>query len=105
MYYENKHPKPTGFVKFILKAFVKKYVTNEVTYKKGSKTAPQFIITDEKEFEIEKERLKNYIIKTQELGASHFEGKESHSFGKLNSKEWNNMFAKHLDHHFTQFGI
>jgi Protein of unknown function (DUF1569) len=105
MCYENKHPKPTGFVKFILKAFVKKYVTNEVPYKKGSKTAPQFIITDQKEFEHEKERLKNYIIKTQELGASYFEGKESHSFGKLSSKEWNNMFAKHLDHHFSQFGV
>lgn len=105
MCYENKHPKPTGLVKFILKVFVKKYVTNEVTYKKGSKTAPQFIITDQKEFEVEKERLKNYIIKTQELGAAYFEGKESHSFGKLNSQEWNNMFAKHLDHHFTQFGI
>jgi hypothetical protein len=105
MCYENKHAKPSGFVKFILKAFVKKYVTNEVAYKKGSKTAPQFIITDQKEFETEKERLKNYIIKTQELGASHFDGKESHSFGKLNSKEWNNMFAKHLDHHFSQFGV
>ena len=105
MCYETKHQKPTGFVKFILKVFVKKFVTNETPYKKGSKTAPQFIITDQKEFNTEKERLKNYIIKTQELGASQFEGKESHSFGKLNSKEWNNMFAKHLDHHFSQFGV
>ena len=105
MCYETRHKKPTGFVKFILKVFVKKFVTNEVPYKKGSKTAPQFIITDQKEFELEKERLKNYIIKTQELGASYFEGKESHSFGKLNSQEWNNMFAKHLDHHFNQFGV
>lgn len=105
MCYDTKHQKPTGLMKFILKVFVKKFVTNEVPYKKGIKTAPQFIITDQKEFDTEKERLKNYIIKTQELGASHFEGKESHSFGKLNSKEWNNMFAKHLDHHFSQFGV
>ena len=105
MCYENKHKKPTGLVKFILKFFVKKFVTNEVPYKKGGKTAPQFIITDEKEFEVEKTRLKNYILKTQELGATHFEGKESHSFGILSSKEWNNMFAKHLDHHFNQFGV
>jgi len=105
MCYENKHKKPTGLVKFILKFFVKKFVTNEVPYKKGGKTAPQFIITDQKEFEVEKTRLKNYILKTQELGATHFEGKESHSFGILSSKEWNNMFAKHLDHHFNQFGV
>ena len=105
MCYENKHKKPSGLVKFILKFFVKKFVTNEVPYKKGGKTAPQFIITDQKEFEVEKTRLKNYILKTQELGATHFEGKESHSFGILSSKEWNNMFAKHLDHHFNQFGV
>jgi len=78
---------------------------SEITYKKGSKTAPQFIITEQKELETEKERLKNYIIKTQELGTAHFDGRESHSFGKLNSQEWNNMFAKHLDHHFSQFGV
>ncbi len=105
MCYENKHKKPSGLVKFILKFFVKKFVTNEVPYKKGGKTAPQFIITDQKEFEVEKTRLKNYIFITQELGTTHFEGKESHSFGILSSKEWNNMFAKHLDHHFNQFGV
>ena len=105
MCYENKHKKPTGLVKFILKFFVKKFVTNEVPYKKGGKTAPQFVITDQKEFEVEKTRLKNYILKTQELGSTHFEGKKSHSFGILSSKEWNNMFAKHLDHHFNQFGV
>jgi hypothetical protein len=105
MFYETKHPKPNGLVRFILKMFVKKFVTNEVPYKKGSKTAPQFIITDQKEFNTEKNRLINFILKTQELGDTYFEGKESLSFGKLSSKEWNNMFAKHLDHHFNQFGV
>jgi hypothetical protein len=105
MCYENKHPKSNGLVRFILKMFVKKFVTNEVPYKKSVKTAPQFIITDQKEFNTEKNRLKNFILKTQELGETYFEGKESLSFGNLTSKEWNNMFAKHLDHHFGQFGV
>jgi hypothetical protein len=105
MCYENKHPKPSRFVKFLLKLFVKKFVTNEIPYKKSSKTAPQFIISDEKEFDIEKNRLKTFILKTQELGPTYFDGKDSHSFGKLSSNEWNNMFAKHLDHHFNQFGV
>ncbi len=43
--------------------------------------------------------------KTQQLGENHFDGKESHSFGALNSKEWNNMFVKHLEHHLKQFGV
>ncbi len=105
MIYENKHPKPNGFTKLMLKLFVKKIVTNEAGYNNNSRTAPQFIISDEKVFENEKKRLIDYISKTQQLGAKEFEGKESHSFGKLNSTEWNNMFYKHLNHHLSQFGV
>ncbi len=104
MVYENSHPKPNFFMKFILKTFVKKIVTNEVPYKHNSSTAPQFIIKETKNFEAEKKRLVDYITKTQQLGENHFDGKESHSFGVLNKTEWNNMFYKHLNHHLTQFG-
>lgn len=103
--FENLHKKPNFFTSWILKTFVKKIVTNELPYKKNSRTAPAFLITDEKIFELEKNRLINYIDKTVELGEDYFEGKESHSFGKLNKTEWNNMFYKHLDHHLTQFGV
>lgn len=105
MVYENKHKPPGAFLKLILKAFVKKSVVNDVPYKKNSSTAPAFLIADERNFLTEKERLINYLNKTQQLGATHFEGKESISFGTLNSKEWNNMFYKHLDHHLQQFGV
>ncbi|HEY0057040.1 MAG TPA: DUF1569 domain-containing protein [Pedobacter sp.] len=100
-----KHKKPNAFFKFILKTFVKKVVTNEVAYKQNNKTAPQFIITDARDFEKEKSRLVEYITRTEQLGESHFDGKESHSFGVLNKNEWNNMFYKHLDHHLKQFGV
>ncbi len=105
MAFENIHPKPNAFMKFILKMLVKNTVVSETLYKKNSSTAPAFLIKDEKNFETEKARLKAYITKTQELGATYFEGKESHSFGALKSKEWNNMFYKHLDHHLGQFGV
>ncbi len=105
MVYDNKHPKPNFLMGFILKKFIKKIVTSDTPYKKNSSTAPAFKIVDEKLFEEEKSRLLNYIKKTQELGESHFEGKESLSFGKLNKTEWNNMFSKHLDHHLQQFGV
>lgn len=102
--YENKHPKPKGFKKWLLKTFIKKIVVSEKPFKKNGRTAPVFLITNDKEFEIEKTRLINYIKKTQQLGATHFNGKMSHSFGKLSTEEWNNMFYKHLDHHLNQFG-
>lgn len=105
MVYENIHKKPNAFVKLILKLLVKKAVVTEAGYKQNGQTAPQFIIKDEKNFEEEKQRLINYITKTQQLGEAHFDGKESHSFGALNKTEWNNMFYKHLNHHLGQFGV
>jgi hypothetical protein len=105
MVYEDKHPKPNFLMKFILKTFVKSGVTNEKPYKRNAQTAPAFLIRDERDFETEKNRLINYIHKTQELGEAHFDNKASHSFGNLNIREWNNMFYKHLDHHLTQFGV
>jgi hypothetical protein len=104
VYEPEKHKKPNAFFKFILKTFVKKLVTNEVAYKPNNRTAPQFIITDSRDFEKEKTCLVEYINRTQQLGESHFYEKESHSFGVLNKNEWNNMFYKHLDHHLRQFG-
>jgi len=105
MVYDDIHKKPNAFMRFLLKSFVKNKVVDESPYPKNIRTAPQFIINGDRDFELEKQRLITYINKTQELGKNNFEGKESLSFGKLSSKEWNNMFAKHLDHHFSQFGV
>jgi hypothetical protein len=66
MVYEDIHKKPNNFIKIILRLFVKNKVVNKKTYSKNSPTAPQFIVKDERSFEIEKNRLINYIIKTQE---------------------------------------
>ena len=102
--YTDKHPKPNFILKFILKSFVKKYVVTELPYKKSSQTAPYFIIADQRDFEAEKKKLIDFIVKTQQLGENAFEGKESVSFGSLSKNEWNNLFYKHLDHHLSQFG-
>jgi hypothetical protein len=105
MAYENIHKKPNFFIRFLLRIFIKKFVVNEIPYKKNIQTAPEFIIKDSKKFDKEKNRLIDYLIKTQQLGATYFEDKESHSFGELSAKEWSNLFYKHLDHHLTQFGV
>jgi hypothetical protein len=102
--YEENPSQPGFFKKLLLNLLVKKFVVNEVPYKRNSMTSPEFIVTDEKDFETEKARLTGYIEKTRDLGISHFEGKKSISFGELSASEWNNMFYKHLDHHLRQFG-
>ena len=105
MAFEDKHPVAKGLKRFMLKKFVKPIVVGDKPYKKNSPTAPAFQIKSEKNFQEEKERLVAYLRKTQSLGKGAFEGKESNSFGNLTAEEWNTMFYKHLDHHFSQFGI
>ena len=104
MVFENKHPEPNFMVQLLLKMFVKKSVVSPTPYKQNSKTAPAFIITDLKNFELERQRLVQYLKKVAQLGRGYFENKKSLSFGKLTANEWNNMFYKHLDHHLNQFG-
>jgi len=105
MIYDNIHKKPNSVMRFILKKFVKKTVVEEGPYKKNSQTAPAFLMKETKVFDVEKKRLIDYIRKTQELGESYFQNRESHSFGVLTIQEWNTMFYKHLDHHLSQFGV
>jgi len=105
MVYDDIHPAPSTFKRFMLKTFVKNTVVGPKPYKKNSPTAPQFKMTGAKDFEREKRRLVEYIQRTQKLGSSHFENKENLSFGPMSSAEWNVMFSKHLDHHLTQFKV
>jgi hypothetical protein len=105
MIFEHIHAKPNFLVRFILKAFVKSKVVGEASYPQGGPTAPQFVITDERDFEREKERLIDYINRVQQMGEAAFDTKESHSFGVLSKAEWNNMMYKHLNHHLSQFGV
>ena len=105
MAFTEKHPRPNGLQRFFIKLFAKNIVVSEKPYKKNSRTAPAFLMTGKKDFESEKSRLIDYLRKTHELGESHFDQKESLSFGPLSIREWSNLFYKHLDHHLTQFGV
>lgn len=97
---------PPGFIgKFFARVFAKGIVIGDKPYQKSSPTAPMFVISDSKDFEAEKTRLLAYITTTFEQGASHYEGLENMTFGRLSSKQWNTLFSKHLDHHLKQFGV
>jgi hypothetical protein len=105
MVFESKHRKPGAFARLLLKWFVKESVVGDKPYPRNGRTAPAFLIADERDFNAEKQRLTDYILKVQSLGRAHFELKESNSFGPLTAEQWNTMFYKHLDHHLRQFGV
>jgi hypothetical protein len=102
---QEKFKKPNWLMKFILRSFVKKIVVGDKPYSKNSRTAPEFLIADARNFEKEKGQLIANILRTQQLGEAHFDGLENFSFGKLSKVEWNNLFYKHLDHHLNQFNV
>jgi hypothetical protein len=100
-----RFPKPVFFMNLLMKYVVKPTVVGDVPYKQNLRTAPAFLITNDRDFETEKKRLVDYILRVQAMGGESFEGKASVSFGKLGESEWNIMFYKHLNHHLGQFGV
>jgi hypothetical protein len=103
--FERITERPNFFLRILLKTIVKKSVTNEVPYKHNLRTAPVFLVSDKQDFDKEKRILIDNLKACVEKGENYFDGKVSSSFGPLNITEWNNMFYKHLDHHFSQFGL
>ena len=103
--YTDKHPRPNPIARFFIKLFAKNQVVGPKPYPRNGRTAPMFLIADERDFAAEKARLIGYLRRTNELGVDYFEGKPNPGFGKLTAAQYNVMYSKHLDHHLTQFGV
>jgi hypothetical protein len=96
-----KHTLKRNFLLSLIGPFFKKQLFNEKPFKRGLPTDKSFIITDDKDFEQEKQGLIEMINNFSETTMS----KEPHPFfGKLTNEEWSKGTWKHLDHHFQQFG-
>lgn len=101
----DKYPTAGPIKTFIISLLAKNQVVGLKPYPKNGRTAPEFVVSDERDFEAEKQRLVSNIKEVFSLGSGHFDGKKSTSFGKLSTTEWNILFSKHLDHHLRQFGV
>jgi len=97
--------KSSFFIKLLMKLFIKNGIVSEKPYPQNSRTAPEFIVAEDRDFEKEKKQYIENLRKTESNGVEYFEGKENPSMGKLTTIEWNNLFYKHTNHHFQQFGI
>ncbi len=107
VYEPEKHRRPTGLKKIFVKLLAKPFVVGPKPYKRSTQTAPEFKAAGElnAQFDLEKERLIEFLQRVQKDGSTKFKHMESHSFGMLTVVEWNTMFSKHLDHHLTQFRV
>ena len=103
--YTEAYPRPNAILRVVLRLLAKPIVVGPRPYRRNMRTAPAFLVEGDRDFGAERDRLVGYIERTQALGADHFDGLESHSFGPLTEAEWSQLFWKHLDHHLTQFGV
>lgn len=99
----DKPARPATIKQKILKFVALKLLPH---FPKNVKTAPQFETKgkiDKDQFEQEKKKYLDLLVQFKKnekpLSAPH------PFFGPLNTKEWNAVLWKHLDHHLRQFGL
>ena len=95
------NPKPPG--KSAIPAGVMKFFLIYMPWPKGAPTNPDARAAAKHDFEAERAKCKALIAK---LAARPIDGAwpVDPSFGPVNGKFVSRLHAKHLDHHFRQFG-
>jgi hypothetical protein len=100
--FSEKELKINFFMKLLGRMLKKKVFNNE--FQKNSPTAPEFIFTENYDFDTSKATL---IEKFSRFA----EGEKSitlmnHPFwGKMTHEDWDKLMWKHMDHHLRQFGV
>lgn len=82
----------------------KKQLLAPKPWKPGSPTAPQFKITDPRDFAKEKQALLAIVRRFGEGGPAALMKEPHPFFGAMTADEWQQLQWRHLDHHLQQFG-
>jgi hypothetical protein len=98
-------PMPRLFLGRMIGWMIKKKLYDNVAWKHGLPTSPDFKIKDERDFETEKTGLISLVDEFYRRGPEGA-GKYPHPmFGTYTSDQWGKCMWKHLDHHLRQFGV
>lgn len=97
---------PRMFLGRIIGGLIKpKLVGNDEPLRRNSPTAPTLVVSDERDFAKERDRLRHLIDRFASAGPAGCT-KHPHSFfGRLTPDEWAILMYKHLDHHLRQFSV
>lgn len=92
------------FIGYIFGPLAKKSYVGPDPMKPNGPTAKEFIITDSRDFEKEKQKLLVLVKRLHEGGEENVTRNPHGFFGKLTPQEWGITQWKHMDHHLRQFG-
>lgn len=94
-----------GLIGFLFGRIAKKKLGGDRPFKQNLPTAPSFIVKDERNFEVEKNKLQSLVQRFGTTDPEEIAQSPHPFFGKMNKEEWDNLQWKHLDHHLRQFGV
>ncbi len=97
-------PRKQKLIGKLLGPFVRSSLLGEKPFGRNSPTDPAFIVTGEKDFDAEKQRLARLVNSFCESGPEKASACMHSFLGRLKGEEWGVMMYKHLDHHLRQFG-
>ena len=79
-------------------------VGNDRPLKKNGPTAPDLVVRDQRDVDVERARLCAQIERFTSAGPAGCTRHPHPFFGPLTPQEWANLQYKHIDHHLRQFG-
>jgi hypothetical protein len=83
----------------------KSVIVNRTPMRRNSMTEKSCLVTDERDFVVEKQRLRESIDRFATGGSGVCTKHPHFFFGPLTPVEWAVLMYQHLDHHLRQFGV
>ncbi len=83
----------------------KSLIVNGTPMRRNSMTEKSVIVTDERDFVVERQRLRESIDRFAGGGPGICTKHPHFFFGPLTPVEWAVLMYQHLDHHLRQFGV
>jgi hypothetical protein len=95
---------PRIFLGLLIGPLVKPIYTNEKPFSQNNPTDKTLVVSDQRDFASEQERLKLWVRQFHQDGETRCTRHPHPFFGALSPQEWSRGMYKHLDHHLRQFG-
>ena len=83
----------------------KSLIVNGTPMRRNSMTAKSVMVTDERDFVVERQRLRELIDRFVAGGPGVCTKHPHFFFGPLTPVEWATLMYQHLDHHLRQFQV
>jgi hypothetical protein len=83
----------------------KSLIINGNPMRRNSQTDKSVLVTDERDFAVERQRLLESIDRFVTGGPAACSRHPHFFFGPLTPDEWASLTYQHLDHHLRQFGV